>query len=143
MLVTKTWHFFSKGPIYDVQHSSQFVDMVQKADELKNLVGPIYDFGTIKHGYGGRLASGLMPHVEALKNLAGPIFNIDRKHGYDEVPPLVQAPHDLIGPVFDLPENRHQYRLESHYFKLLFLILAKNLHTIRNFIFMYYNSNFY
>ena len=102
--------------------------MVKKADELKNLIGPIYDFGTIKHGYGGRLASGLMPHVEALKNLAGPIFNIDRKHGYDEVPPLVQAPHDLIGPVFDLPENRHQYRLESHYFKLvLFLILAKNL----------------
>ena len=90
--------------------------MVKKTDELKNLIGPIYDFGTIKHGYGGRLASGLMPHMEALTNLAGPVFKIDRRHGYDEIPPHIEAPHDLSGPIFNLPENRHQYRLVIIYY---------------------------
>ena len=68
----KTLH----GPKYDIDNEHGFSNIVEKVQELKNLVGPIYEFGDTAHHF-----TEIEKHVTSLKTLMGPLY-VDERHRY-------------------------------------------------------------
>ena len=66
----KTLH----GPKYHIDNEHHFSEISNKVDQLKELVGPVYDVGETGHHFGE-----LKKHVESLRTLLGPIF-MDERH---------------------------------------------------------------
>ena len=62
------------GPKYEIDNEHHFNNIISKMDKLKDLVGPVYDFGETAHQF-----SELKKHVESLRTLMGPIF-VDERH---------------------------------------------------------------
>ena len=71
---TKTLH----GPKYHIDNDHEFNEIAKKVDQLKELVGPIYDVGETGHHF-----TELKKHVESLRTLMGPVF-MDERHRYEE-----------------------------------------------------------
>ena len=61
----KTLH----GPKYDIDNEHEFSEIFKNVEQLKELVGPVYEFGESGHHF-----NELNKHVESLKTLMGPIF---------------------------------------------------------------------
>ena len=63
-----------QGPKYIIDNEHEFNEIIQKVDQLRDLVAPVYDFGDSCHHF-----NELNKHVESLKTLMKPIF-MDERH---------------------------------------------------------------
>ena len=62
------------GPKYAIDNEHQFNNILKKVENLKDLVGPIYDLGETAHHF-----REINKHVQSLKTLMGPVF-MDEPH---------------------------------------------------------------
>ena len=100
-----------KWPCYDVEINHHFQGLDEHVEELKQLVGPIWDIPDRKHHF-----EALEKSVDQAKKLFGPIFQIDNNHHFQQIIEHAEKLTKLYAPGNPELDNRkhHFVAIQQH-----------------------------
>ena len=96
-----------KGPVYDVEGKSHYLEIIKHVETLKGLKGPIYEFGEPGHKFTG--SSDFTPASTDMKTLHGPRFEIDSEHHYSEIISNANKLKEMHGPIYQDGDTKHHF----------------------------------
>ena len=97
-----------KGPVYDVESKSHYLEIIKHAEILKGLKGPVYEFGDVGHKFTG--SSNFTPEAADLKTLQGPAFKIDNSHHFSEIISCANKLKEMHGPIYQDGDTKHHFK---------------------------------
>ena len=97
-----------KGPVYDVESKSHYLEIIKHAEILKGLKGPVYEFGDVGHKFTG--SSNFTPEAADLKTLQGPPFKIDNSHHFSEIISCANKLKEMHGPIYQDGDTKHHFK---------------------------------
>merc|ERR1712106_49384 len=91
-------------PVYDIERSNHYTEMVRNVQKLDELQGPHYNIPDRTHHF-----SEIYRSIADLKEMNGPVYNADYKHTYkpnDNINPDLK---ELVGPNYHV-NSQHSYQ---------------------------------
>merc|ERR1719376_673415 len=84
-------------PVYDIERSNQYTELIKNVQKLNELQGPHYDIPDRSHHF-----SEIYRSIGDLKEMNAPVYDIDYKHTFE--PDL----RELVGPNYHV-NTKHSY----------------------------------